>query len=53
MSYSNYPNLLCQCCTGLHQIGFVFDRLEAAWDQSLEELRLAAEAYSSYSITVI
>ena len=25
------------------QIGFVFDFLEAAWDQRLEELRLVAE----------
>ena len=30
-------------CAGLPQIGFVFDPLEAAWDQSFEELRLVAE----------
>ena len=31
-------------CTGPPQIGFVFDPLETAWDQSLEKLRLVSEA---------
>ena len=30
-------------CTGPPQIGFVFDRQEAAWDQSYKDMRLVAE----------